>query len=480
MTSKRGFGLIAALLLATAAVGGLWAQVAVPGDGITSPQFTATATRIRSNADDFIRADSWNTLNFEKWFGVGSFASTTGAGLGFATRIGAVYLGTLYAGTFWSGMGNRSYTEENYTFYGNNKTFSTYTSFPTIPDTGATNNALAVLIGVADMGFRLSLHSTYRSFKEKDVTDGGGTFYKDYKTAGGAVRPQLLWSMAKDLTDNGLRPYAAFELGFYSNYTKSEAYTSASGTGGMNVTNSLNYVNPIITIGSGGYAIYTKEGFRLTVDLVYALNIRAYNNEYSYMDSGWKVSTIKGRNTSGVLDEYSDVQNTLTPSIAGSFNMDKLALRIRLTLPLGLQSEESTAMRARTNGSLEKHGDDSKTTTFTWTPALQLAAQWRAFSKLALNIGASVSPGTLSAATEDGSSYAAGTSVSNSSYTTKTYNRVPTSNQLLFGVTFNITNNLTFEASSGVSSTGSNDVNVFDTGTNGLLHFANILVSFSF
>jgi len=476
MTRKRVFGLTVALLLAMVAVGGLWAQVAVPG-GITSPQATATAGRIRSTADNFIRADSWNAVNFEKWYGMGTFASGSRAGLGYATKIGGLYLGAFYGGTFWAGMEDRTYTDQTWNFFSSgDKTYPTYTAAPTLSNT---DNVLSVLIGVADMGFRLSLQSTYRSFKEKDVVIGSNLI-KDYKAANGLVRPQLLWSMAKDLTDNGFRPYAAVDLGFFSNYRKSEAYTNASDTSGVNVASSQNYVNPIFTVGSGGYAIYANEGFRLTVDLEYRLSIQAWNNEYSFWDSGkYTVKTIKGTYNGTNYIERSDVFNTLTPNLAGSFNMDKLALRFRLTLPLSLDTAESATMGLKTDGSLWRNGAYAKTTTFGWNPALQLAAQWRAMSKLALNIGASIGPGTLSVATTEGNTYLAGDTLSTTSSTTAhRYTRANASNNLTFGVTFNITDNLTLEASSGVSASGNNNAIVFGTGTDGLLYFTNILASF--
>ncbi|MDR0487557.1 MAG: hypothetical protein LBG91_04850, partial [Treponema sp.] len=180
---KRIFGLTAALLLS--AVAGLWAQN-TPAGILESPQSTSSQGRYRSTADNFIRTDAYGDVKFDKFFAYTSFypGSTSRASLGFATKVGSAYLGLYYGGNFWSGIQPWNSTEVDQDFKDAKKTFPTYTTAPEYSNANTTtDNRFAVLIGAANMGFRLSYASTYQSFKGEDIYDStNDTFFKSHET----------------------------------------------------------------------------------------------------------------------------------------------------------------------------------------------------------------------------------------------------------------------------------------------------------
>ena len=109
-------------------------------------------------------------------------------------------------------------------------------------------------------------------------------------------------------------------------------------------------------------------------------------------------------------------------------------------------------------------------------PELLLAAQWKIVPKLALNLGGRINIGTLSFATTEGKQYNAGNEVTDSSAKATNNSFTGAGAQLTAGVSFNITDNLGLEASSGIG--GTNSVNTF--GENGIFYFTNILASLRF
>ena len=470
-----------AVLLSIVTVGGIYAQVALPGGNLESPQSQATQGRIRGMADDFIRADSYVNAKFEKWFGFTSFASADTAGLGFATKIGSAYISALYRGNLWVGRGSKDFYDENQEFYGNNRNFPTYENIPDV--TGNNNNTGAVLVGINNMGFRLAYRHTFQSFKENDIAvdDTPTAFYKDYQTGAGGFEPQIVWAMTKDLLPFGLRPYAGVNFLFDRNYLKTEAYTSATGTSGERTERSSNYFSPTVTVNTGGFTFYNKNGFRFTGEVEYILNMRIYNNDYSYMDgSTYKTNSVKGIYTGGTAaSEDSYLQNTIMPAFTGSWTKDKLALRLRFNLPFIIRSQEKTGMQVMTDGNLRQHGDYEKSSTFIFAPDLRLVAQWWIIPKLALNVGGRITANNLNIRTSEGSSYNEGNMIANSSYTRKQYNYANDSRilaRLDAGFTVNATDNFWFEVTSGLQN---NVVSIFDSAA-GFLRFTNILAGVKF
>jgi hypothetical protein len=469
-------------LLAMIAVCGLPAQVNLPGAGAwSSPQFQATQGRVRSNADNVMRADAY--VKPSTWFGYTSYAATNRIAAGFAATAGDLYLGVHYFGSLWTGYAQNNYTEQTVGFFGSDKEYPVYAG----PATNANSyNTAAILIGIGDMGIRFAYHSTHQSFNKDEIAVGDYTappltFYKNYKTESGSIHPQIIWAMTKNLTDNGIKPYFGVNMEFVRNNTEYDAYTSASASSGRDIASSQNYFAPVFTAGLGGYTFFKQNGFSLSADLEYALTLRLYNNEYNYGSAGdFKYAKIKGLYTGAAFTENSYSNNAIRPVLSGSWTKDNLALRFRFRPMFNFANTGVTTFAGdadfATKGSLQKAGAETDTAVFTFSPTLELGAQWKIIPKIALNAGALVNS-SLTLTTIEGRTYAAGVLTPGSEYTTKNTAWGNTDNALSLGFSFFATDNLTFEVSSGIGA--SNTVNVFDT-TDGLFRFTNVMISLSF
>jgi hypothetical protein len=265
---------------------------------------------------------------------------------------------------------------------------------------------------------------------------------------------------------------------FRRNFEKNEEYDAASGTNGETIENSQNLLEPRFTLGLGGLTFSRSGAFTFSGDLEYHLRLRAYDNEYSYFDGTTnKVSTVSGLNNNGAITENGYHFHQIMPSLAGAWNKDNLQLRIQLRLPVTIQGDELTAMGIKADGSLENHGVSSSTTTVGVAPQLRLAARWTIVPKLALTAGGRITVNAISLATSEGKSYQNGNEDANSSFKGKNYTFGSTTTALALGVTLNATDNLSFEASSGIQAT--NAVSVFDPNS-GLFRFGNILATLRF
>jgi len=493
----KRFFLIA--LIVSVSAGIVFAQVDVPGNAYTSPQSTATSGRLRSNADNFIRADAYSGIKFDKFFTMvgysSSGSSSQNASLGFAAKAGGLYIGAYYGGTFWANIPNVSYTEAYGTWLGDpNANVRSYT-LPTIVGGSAPSNNLSLLFGFLDMGVRLSLFTDKEMFSDTNFKSGG-TQYSSYDTEDGGFTPQLLWSMSKSLTSIGIQPYVAVTLDFDRNYTKSSTYSydavTASyvagpasitsvknGTTNNGITNNENKITA--NVGLGGVTLVNKNGFKFSADLDYKFDITIYDNEYTYNDlfgDTYIRSGFQGTLTGGKYVEQGTSTHTITPSLSGQWSGGPLSFRfkVNLNVPITASTSTSNMLNPDGSGSLLRDGSDSSSINVGFNPDIRLAAQWKIIPQLTLNLGGRINFSTISSTTNT-TTYTSGIINDNSSSTTVN-NTNPTSitNSLAMGLTINATDNLTFELASGASN---GIINVFGnaSGTNGLLFFTNLLVA---
>jgi hypothetical protein len=286
--------------------------------------------------------------------------------------------------------------------------------------------------------------------------------------------------MTKNLTENGVKPYATLDLDFQRDSMKAEL---AAGDAGEYIGRSANIFEAILQLGLGGYTFYTKEAFRLSADFEYRLTPRIYSNKYSYNDGGKnKIEKVKGLNTTGDpndITENSYFSNLITPYLAAQWGDGPVALRARLQLPVTITNAKVTPMDF--NGDkLEKDGVYTNTTTFGFNPSLQLALQWRPITKLAINAGGLIGLSNITGTTVKSTRYDDDKEQDNSATKRVTKTFSATSNQLFLGATFNPTEYLFFEAVCGTNAQLSgNRFNVFDTG-NGPFNFGSILVGLKF
>lgn len=463
-----------------------YAQGAPSGWWTDSPQSTATQGRYRSNADNFIRPDAFTGVSFEKYFAMASFANSSNAQIGYATKLGNTYTALAYSGNFWATNRTLNYIEaETDWFNSSKKTIPFYDELPILGN-NAINN-VHLLIGLADMGFRFSFRSTQQSFSENDFyVDSLSVLYKNYEEKNGQIAPHIAWSLTKDLTPNGIKPYVFVTLAFNNNYSKFEVYKNDGTTDGTQVGKSQNNFTPTFEIGLGGYNLYrTEGGFRLSADVTYNLQIISYNNDYHYMNSSGKyeIASIKGLNA-GTLTENSQTQHIIEPTLAGQWSGGPLALRLQLRMPITIRNTEKAPMifdsASPNTGILVKDGEVENISYFGFAPQLRLATQWKIVPKLTLNAGGRITLTTLSTTTVKYQEYDNGKKVETNGFykeITKSFGAPNNlTNNLTVGVSFFPTDNMTFEAACGVGT--NNAISVFsDTG---LFNFTSLLVSLKF
>jgi len=515
--------LIVIMVMLTMLVGVVFAQ-SIPG-GFVSPQSAATQGRIRSAADDFIRPDAYTGVSFERWYSMASFANTGIATLGYAKKFGggeggnSLYLSVFYNGSFWNNVTSPAYTEDKNEFPITGEKEKNVPVYGRINLGSQPSNQIALLIGAANMGFRISYRTTHETFAINgdsliDTSTGNApadyTAYKSYEIEKGMLSPQIAWSLTKNLVDLGIKPWVTFDLTFNRNNFLTQGYTQKDGkyvAAKEEIYNSENTIAPEFNVGLGGITLANKNGWRTNADFEYRLQITSYSNDYNYTDSKDE-NAIKSFNGAynpnrkkmvnnveeddPLFSEISYNSHRIRPILSTQWNGDKLRLRVKLDLNMIISNTVDNPMDVKIgdkNGTLVINGKTADTFGFQFNPDFQLAAQWQAASKLFLNAGGRINLVALNTQTTEGKTYANGKEPVDSngktidtSYRTKTTTYGATQNHINLGVTLNATDNLSVEATTGLigTSKSTNNANVFDTTDTGLLNFSSILVSVKF
>jgi hypothetical protein len=484
---KQRIVLLAAALL-IAGAGSLLAQV-------TSPTSSTTNSRFSSPVDDFIDARYYGSVkdSMDKWFAFASWA-TDAAQLGYAAKIGDLLVSAEYNGTLWQNLWSNNVTvmETDQLFgSGSYKEWRAYND--SFSFNGNPNNRITLLLGTADMGFCLGFYSSHNSFKDEDFVDmtaATPVVYKSFEKEYGNIIPSLTWGMAHGLIDQGIQPLVGLSLTFHRDYQKQEVYytpTVDDTTQDEQVTKSTNYLQPSLNLGLGGFTFYKADAFKAIVDLDYALLLKLYDNEFSYLDSAtnkYKTDKIKGEftgTTPGSYTENTELQNAITPSLKLTWKSEdsRLALKSKLGLAVVLINSSSTGYAYdNASSSAKQDGTDSKTFIFRFTPSLQLAAQYQIIpEKLTLNMGGSISAGMLQTTTVESEIYDNGTAREHSKSKVTTPSFGSTSTSLLAGVTWNLTKNVFVEGRTGVNTNnGNNDVKLLEN----VVTFSSILAGLKF
>jgi hypothetical protein len=476
----------------------------------TSPQKTATATQFRSDADNFIDVRRYAGIEFDNFFGVVSFqnADLSQVGqsnmmqLGIAAQFGSLYTALYYGGNTLA-LPEQAYREDK-------DGTRIYANFPRLilPSGVLPRNEAALLLGVADMGFRLSFVSTYNPNKLKDFYFGTAEPYvviKNYQGEHGSLNPEIAWGMAKELVPGrGIKPHLYIDLDFFRDYEKYDTGT------GDRINKSENDFTLGITAAAGGFSLINENGFDFGVDLWYTLNLKTFGNEYSQKqyDSAaatpgmviipGKVVSFTGKKTGtgGNVDagdpalglyDYYDVScnnHLITPYLYTSLSGDSLELSAELGLEFGITSSNNTGLITNDSAPV-KHGTDTKTTAFSFIPSLDLGMQWAIVpDKFYLNAGGHIQFLAVNMETSVIDTYDRDSKVGDTTKSIKnTFEGASTA--LSVGVTFNVTPNLGLQAMSGVGIGTNNNISVFGTGntagnTNGLAVFSQIMVTVKF
>jgi len=413
------------------------------------------------------------------------------ATVGFATSVNNIYISAFYSGNFWTDtpVNDYDYGVPAITPNGGveDRAYNIYKGISTTNRNPPANN-FALLIGVLDMGFRLTYRTNYQSFNESDIVTNN-QLYKKYQDESGYIAPQIAWAMAKDLTKNGIRPYVTLDLVLYRDYNKIEANgVDVNGNIGAKIGRSRNRFDPALALGLGGYTLYNKDGFKLSADFDYVLTFNLYDNEYSIVEDGmYKTRKIAGTYSPSTTP-YSQqffVSNQLTPSLSGSWSQDRLALKFKLNFPLSLSTTRYDSMKLDASDDLIYHGDSYLTDTFTFRPDLRLAMQYKIIpNKLTLNTGARIQATTITTETIQIEAYNENIrTYGQKRYTSKFLNDATGTqfvNRFSLGVSLNLTDNFWVEATTGVTNAFGNEgaIDIFAPG--GLFSFGSILAGLKF
>jgi hypothetical protein len=523
--------------MAIAAVLALVAGVlyADPQTNTSSPQSDVTRGKFESDADYFMSVRNYANMDFDKWWGViayktqfankmSAFQEKIYAGgdlaqIGFATRFGSLYTALSYRGNgfedFGKGTGGgssvHSYTEGTL----GGKTWKVFDSEPKLDYSGGggpvLRNEAAVLLGLADMGFRLYYASNYQSYSMSDYAVGSFedkdnmSYYKSWQEGYGHINPGITWGMTRELIPGrGIKPVVNIDLNFYREYRMREEFTDsgdfAKGTKGTEILRSNNQFIPGLNLSMGAFTLAAVDNFSLDIELDYGIKLYLYENDYSYLDSAnkYQVKTLSGGWTYNQTTFYDtfEIGHSLNPSISAGWSGDRLRLACRLSVPMTASTRDETGKGIKPDskdGSLVKNDYDNTTTEYTLTPALDLAMRWEIIPvRLFLNAGGRLAVFEATFTTIEKAYYENGVEnktdpgYDRGKYITNKF--VPAETNLYLGVTFNLTANVELQAALGVDS--NNNINVFDSslvtsskeafGRGGLINFGNILVSLKF
>jgi len=478
---------------------------------IVSPQKDATAARFTSSADDFISVRNYAGLDFNKWFGVVSFRgnmpeanypsnkkyTTDMAQFGFATRFGSVYTGLYYGGNALTNLGKGlsnsnifNYSEQEV----DGKTMRVYNVFPKLETSRdyLIRNEAAVLIGVADMGFRLSYLTSHQSIRiDEDFavnTNGTTTLYKSFRTDFGYINPELAWGMTRELIPGiGLKPELKVDVNLFRNYEKNEQYDSSGSSNGPEIVLSGNTLTLGINAVLGGFSLKKINDFNLSADFEYGYKLKfGVDNEFSYRDANnkYQAKKFKGliRNSKQYGDDVDNI-HTFIPSISASWHGGGLSLSSRLGVELTASFLQQTTLGLKKGGEgdLVKDGQAVTINTFTVTPALDLGMIWSIVpDRLNLNMGGKLAFGAPSFTVRNEKWYDQGEEDASKAQKIiqDNFTNGGATTKLFLGVTVSPIKNIALQAVCGVD-TG-NSISLFNINTTGFLYFANILATVQF
>ena len=437
-------------------------------------------------------------VSFENWTGFAAFGEGDAPGttnrfaMAYATRIGGMYLAAYLGGTGFGLFRNLSFTEfrsNSWTSDPDNwRTFREY-DMPNF-NTG-TNNRIAVLIGIADMGFRLSYGTTVNSFSSSNVYDlmGYGEYLADVSAALGVRQIELMWAMSRNLLDIGLRPTAGIRLNFARNFSEFNEFEYDGSRVGNIIAHSANFIQPEIELNSGWVNFFTTDsGWLLRADLQYELAFRMFNNDFTIYDTYGNPSGTRSISGIHYLDvfgpgndifyEMSWMRHRIRPRVQLNWTGETVALSTRLVLDnwITSSSQDERSWNDYYDGITSNFGTNESTFRFQFQPSLEFAVRWFALpNRLTLQAGARYDFGSITRETVETTpldSY--GNSIANGTFTTTSIDFSQASTRFRVGATFHFNENFALDAATSVQN-GAN-VNFFPTtGNNGLMHFTSVM-----
>jgi len=356
----------------------------------------STAGVFKNDIDYFNNVNKYTKLEMEKWFGYTGIRRDD-LDLGYATKLGSLYLGAEYKGKLLSQNGFTDTISVSTTpiFDGPTEIARITTTNKTY-DKGQlfTENTGAVLVGFGNMGIKLSVkqdgtsdksiedddgyvvdddgYDTKNYYWEKEDTDDQTKTVKEYTdivSTTGNITPKIEWGMALDLKGMLLSPRAALAVAIGNEkdaYKYSETNTFAGSTAGRDqiersylMSKAFIGINP--TIGADLALVKTEEK-QVILGLDYELDLPIYVTSYFDAENaklsakgevkGYREVTVNETMTEKrtIIDwkaegtEQFEMTHTITPSVKTTFVVtDRLNLGASIKPEVSIKTENKTS-----------------------------------------------------------------------------------------------------------------------------------------
>jgi hypothetical protein len=499
-------------VLFTVIVTGAFAQAGAITDymfGLPGGNFMETQWYVYSGIEKFYIQAGLDNANLAK--------------LGFAAKTGGLYIGVSYNGSIFNQY-DWGYTENQITFAGvDDKTIEQYVDPGNNVGNGVNHN-LGILIGVAEMGFKLGFSSSYQIlYIDKDARVGT-IDYKSYKNEYGDLSPSIKWGMARDLTDKGIRPSVYLGFTFHVDQQETDRYYQIGATtnyasggkavSGRNGFGTNNYINFSLAINLGGYKLISQEnGFEFAIDLDYSLDSRSYDeNQQSYrftpIGGTASIFTFKEKGTfssaNNFRTDYVNARHYIQPEFKAQWSSDRVGLGAKLHLPITIETTEYQNNTIRSGANFVDPGlptgtgvssayklykaSVEKDNTVSFRPRIQLGGQYKLVpDKFNINMGATIGLSAVSHRTQETktTNYITPIDPGNGPQVDKetiqtivTPSTTGTSSNFSVGTSLFLTKNVILDAETGVMSR--NNLNFFGTGAGSITYFTSLLLMLSF
>jgi hypothetical protein len=303
----------------------LTAAPASQGFAPASNTAQATGYVFQTDVDYFMSTTDYGKLGLDKWFGfAGLDVSNYLPALGYAGKLGSIYLGSFYSGNvLYKGASQPDTIQVQTTDYYNSGVYFGQQKITTTHSdrdpTGSFNSA-GVLIGVGGMGFKLGFWEDMSSLKTQLSADGSFnnatdsdttntttgahtiTQYTDGSKVSGDMVPSLGWGMNLALGSMTLKPFVQLSADIYKDNraATSSSYTEYNGAIPLGTTKTTytagdnnGYIAPSGMLGAS--LEIAKDKAVTELGLSYNLTLPLYSNNYK--DVTGSDTSVKGTAT---------------------------------------------------------------------------------------------------------------------------------------------------------------------------------------
>jgi hypothetical protein len=342
----------AALMFTTAGAG--FAQV--------SNTYTATAGTFKTDVDNFMDVNDWNTVKPKNIFGYTGFAHNN-IDLGLAKQFKNFYAGVYFNGNLWSGNIATESTVDT-----NSVETHNFTS-------GTSSNNVSLFAGVGNWGFKGEL--VYQP--NSSLTTESNTSNTTSKTDSQYYYMNTSLSAGTNITAKGItfKPHASLGVIVNSNKTT----TKTSGTAPVDTTADSGYSQIYIGLGSG-FVFPEKYNIKQSALFDTSFYFSIYPSE-SATNNVTNSSTAVVRSGNYII---------LSPSyLVQTKPVEKLGLNAKVSAPITFKNTHQGDTTVTTNGTSVTTAGNTDYNDITFKPTVALGLQYTAVpDKFIVNSGFSV------------------------------------------------------------------------------------------